>query len=78
MSNSSLVPDSVPIEPLNRDLSAHEMLYGGIWRGSTTMITGAPGTAKTTMGGAFAEAAAKRGERTLYVAFDQSLTDHSG
>ena len=48
-----------------------EMLYGGIWRGSTTMITGANGTAKTTMSGAFAEAAAKRGERTLYVAFDE-------
>ena len=48
-----------------------EMLYGGIWRGSTTMITGAPGTAKTTLGGAFAEAAAQRGERTLYVAFDE-------
>src|ERR1700722_17625723 len=48
-----------------------EMLYGGIWRGSTTMITGAPGTAKTTISGAFAEAAAQRGERTLYVAFDE-------
>ena len=30
------------------------------------------GTAKTTLGGAFAEAAAKRGEHTLYVAFDES------
>jgi circadian clock protein KaiC len=48
-----------------------EMLYGGIWRGSSTMITGAPGTAKTTLSGAFAEAAAQRGERTLYVAFDE-------
>ena len=36
-----------------------EMLYGGIWRGSTTMITGATGTAKTTISGAFAEAAAQ-------------------
>jgi circadian clock protein KaiC len=52
-------------------LHLDEMLYGGIWRGSITMITGAPGTAKTTMGGAFAGAAAKRGERTLYVAFDE-------
>jgi circadian clock protein KaiC len=49
-----------------------EMLYGGIWRGSITMITGTPGTAKTTIGGAFAEAAAQRGERTLYVAFDET------
>ena len=47
--------------PLNEKVSTgihqlDEMLYGGIWRGSTTMITGAPGTAKTTLGGAFAEA----------------------
>ena len=49
-----------------------EMLYGGLLRGSTTMITGVPGTAKTTLAGAFAEAAAKRHERTLYVAFDES------
>ena len=49
-----------------------EMLYGGVLRGSTTMITGNPGTAKTTLSGAFAEAAAKRGERTVYVAFDET------
>jgi circadian clock protein KaiC len=34
------------------------------------MITGAPGTAKTTLGGAFAEAAAKRVASTVYVAFN--------
>jgi circadian clock protein KaiC len=49
-----------------------EMLYGGILRGSAMMITGNPGTAKTTLSAAFAEAAAKRGERTLYVAFDET------
>jgi circadian clock protein KaiC len=49
-----------------------EMLYGGILRGSTMMITGNPGTAKTTLAGAFAEAAAKRSERTLYIAFDET------
>ena len=49
-----------------------EMLNGGVLRGSTTMITGNPGTAKTTLAGAFAEASAKRGERTVYVAFDET------
>ena len=48
-----------------------EMLYGGVLRGSSTMITGVPGTAKTTLGGAFAEAAAKRGEHTLYFSYDE-------
>ena len=53
-------------------LPLDEMLYGGILRGSTTMITGIPGTAKTTLAGAFCEATAKRGERTVYVAFDET------
>lgn len=48
------------------------MLGGGYYRGSSVLITGAPGVAKTTLGGAFAEAACKRGERTLYISFDES------
>ncbi len=46
------------------------MLGGGYYRGATVLITGFPGTAKTTLSGAFAEAACKRGERTLFVSFD--------
>ena len=48
------------------------MLGGGVFRGSSTLITGAPGTSKTTLAGKFAEAACQRGERTLYVSFDES------
>lgn len=46
------------------------MLGGGYYRGSCVLITGVPGTAKTTLGGAFAEAACQRGERTMFVSFD--------
>ena len=46
------------------------MLGGGYYRGATVLITGFPGTAKTTLSGAFAEAACGRGERTLFVSFD--------
>jgi len=46
------------------------MLGGGYYRGASVLITGFPGTAKTTMSGAFAEAACKRGERTMFVSFD--------
>lgn len=46
------------------------MLGGGYYRGATVLITGVPGTAKTTLSGAFAEAACRRGERTLFVTFD--------
>jgi circadian clock protein KaiC len=47
------------------------MLGGGLFRGSSTLITGAPGTSKTTIAGKFAEAACRRGERTLFVSFDE-------
>jgi circadian clock protein KaiC len=50
------------------------MLGGGYFRGAGILITGAPGTAKTTLAGAFASAACVRGERTLFVSFD-SLPD---
>ena len=46
------------------------MLGGGYYRGACVLITGFPGTAKTTLSGAFAEAACRRGERTMFVSFD--------
>jgi circadian clock protein KaiC len=46
------------------------MLGGGYYRAACVLITGFPGTAKTTLSGAFAEAACRRGERTLFVSFD--------
>jgi circadian clock protein KaiC len=51
------------------------MLGGGYYRGASILITGFPGTAKTTMSGAFAEAACKRGERTMFVSFDSDGTE---
>jgi len=48
------------------------MLDGGYYRGSGVLISGAPGVAKTTLAGAFAAAACKRGERVLYVSFDEA------
>jgi len=48
-----------------------EMMHGGYHRGSNVLISGAPGTAKSTLCGLFAAAACERGERTLYVSFDE-------
>ncbi len=45
------------------------MLDGGYYRAATVLITGFPGTAKSTLAGAFAEAACARGERTLFISF---------
>ena len=47
-----------------------QMLGGGYFRGACVLITGAPGTAKTTLCGSFAEASCKLGDRTVFVSFD--------
>ncbi|MEP6572293.1 MAG: circadian clock protein KaiC [Gemmatimonadota bacterium] len=47
------------------------MLQGGYYRGSNVLVSGSPGTAKSTLSGLFAAAACVRGERTLYVSFDE-------
>ncbi|QTN27535.1 circadian clock protein KaiC [Rhodoferax sp. AJA081-3] len=46
------------------------MLGGGYYRGASVLVTGFSGTAKTTLSGAFVQAACQRGERTLFVSFD--------
>jgi circadian clock protein KaiC len=51
------------------------MLGGGYYRGASILITGFSGTAKTTLSGAFAEAACRRGERTLFVSFDSDCNE---
>jgi circadian clock protein KaiC len=51
------------------------MLGGGYYRAACVLITGFPGTAKTTLSGAFAEAACRRGERTMFVSFDSDGTE---
>jgi circadian clock protein KaiC len=48
------------------------MLGGGVFRASSTLITGVPGTSKTTLAGKFIDAACRRGERALFVSFDES------
>ena len=51
------------------------MLGGGYYRAACVLITGFPGTAKTTLSGAFADAACRRRERTLFVSFDSDGTE---
>lgn len=50
------------------------MLDGGYYRGSSVLVSGAPGVAKTTLAAAFARAACQRGERVLFVSFDEAAT----
>jgi circadian clock protein KaiC len=48
------------------------MLGGGYFRGSVTLISGSPGTAKSTLAGTYVDNACRRGERALYVSFDEA------
>jgi circadian clock protein KaiC len=51
------------------------MLGGGYYRAANVLITGFSGTAKTTLSGAFAEAACRRRERTLFISFGPDGTE---
>ena len=49
------------------------MLGGkGVYRGSTVLISGTAGSGKSSMASTFVDAAAARGERCLYLAFEES------
>ena len=48
------------------------MLDGGIYRGSGLLITGNPGTAKSTLAATFAREACQRGELVLFASFDEA------
>jgi circadian clock protein KaiC len=44
----------------------------GYFRGSSILISGGPGTGKTSLAGYFVDAACRRGESSLYFAFEES------
>ncbi|RFF27787.1 MULTISPECIES: ATPase domain-containing protein [unclassified Wenzhouxiangella] len=48
-----------------------KLLGGGLYRGSSLLISGRPGTAKSTLAASIAQATAERGERALLVSFDE-------
>lgn len=48
------------------------MLGGGIFRGSTVLVSGTAGTGKTSLGAHLVNAACGRGERVLWVVFEES------
>ncbi len=48
------------------------MLAGGVYRGSTVLIAGPPGTGKTTFATTFLAAACERGERAMMFAFEEA------
>jgi len=65
---------AAPAERLSTGIARlDEMLGGqGVFRGSSVLVSGAPGTGKSSLGGEFTEAACRRGERALLFAYEES------
>ena len=63
-----------PSERVSSGIGGLDELLGGegYYRGSTVLISGTAGTGKTTFAAHFADAACKRGERSLYFLFEES------
>jgi circadian clock protein KaiC len=52
-----------------------QMLEGqGYYRGSSILFSGTAGSGKTTLAASFADATCRRGERCLYIAFEESAS----
>ncbi len=52
-----------------------EMLGGkGVFRGSSVLVSGSPGTGKSSLAAKFVETACRRGERALLFAYEESAT----
>jgi circadian clock protein KaiC len=49
-----------------------EMMSGGLFRGSTVLVSGTSGTGKSSIAAHMVNAACSRGERTLYIALEES------
>ena len=76
---STFIPQSLDVEASTERISSgierlDTMLGGGYHRGSSVLISGSPGTAKTTLSASCAKAACDRGERALVMTFDEGAS----
>jgi circadian clock protein KaiC len=64
----------VSTERVSSGNSRLDTMFGGkgYYRGSSIYVTGTPGTGKTSIASAFADAACRRGEKCIYFAFEES------
>jgi circadian clock protein KaiC len=63
--------------PVHRRLTSgiatlDDLFGGGVETGTSTLLTGAPGTGKSTLAAQFVNAAAERGEYAAYYSFDEA------
>lgn len=72
---SSRLDHPAPTDRISTGIAGlDEMLDGGgYYRGSTVLISGTAGTGKTSMAAHFAGSVCRRGERSLYFSFEESV-----
>ncbi len=63
-----------PTQRLSTGVPALDQMLGGrgLFRGSTVLVSGTAGSGKSSLAAQMAEAACQRGERCLYLAFEES------
>lgn len=63
-----------PTERISTGVARLDTMLGGqgFFRGSSILVTGTAGTGKSSLAATFVQAAAQRGERCLYFAFEES------
>ncbi|QRK08951.1 AAA family ATPase [Archangium violaceum] len=71
--------ESTPLAPSRRRLSSgvpqlDALVGGGLLDGSVTLVSGSPGTGKSTLGLHFVLEAARNGERALYIGLEEGPT----
>jgi circadian clock protein KaiC len=65
---------AVSTERLSTGVPALDQMLGGrgVYRGSTVLVSGTAGTGKSSLAAQMADAACRRGERCLYLSFEES------
>ncbi len=63
-----------PAERISTGIEGLDRMFGGegYFRGSSILVSGRAGTGKSSIGAAYVDAACRRGERALYVSFEES------
>ena len=69
---------AAPIERVSTGVGALDDMMGGkgVYRGSSVLISGSPGTGKSSLAAHFAAAACRRGEKALIFAYEESSDQH--
>lgn len=65
---------SVSTERVSSGIERLDAMLGGkgYYKGSSVLVSGTAGTGKSSLGAAFADATCRRGERALYLAFEEA------